>query len=468
MVTEGEVLCGYRAAWQHFVAVTGELCISVGRGRRYWSRAGASDRRRTWLLDGPQLERGLWCSLQQAFAMYGDVSYAQSGVPTGGITSRPALGLALGHKEFRAGLPGGGHMVFALRYVDDLLLVVCGMCSGCVEAMVQGVYGNLFSSAGESEGWVRWLDQEYRAVGSELVVRYRHAAKKWVAGRAAVPERASFLPYLGALPTPFSCLRGIVLGRLRRLQILRCSESEVLVVMAEACLELLLLGYPQSVVRAVAHSLPSSAATVALRSLVRALPQQAPTMPRGAGPRHAPKQTRQSSGQRRVRKSGRRQRSRSPSSSSSSDSSGYKAYKAEKQRKRREMAYRTQGAALASALDARFASRTEALGKTAQMPYTTVTPVAAPAFPPAPPQAPQVPQVLTSSSSASPSAVEIVQALLMAAPTFQAPGFAAQPPRWPKHRARQRHRRPPTQARKVLRRPTPRAPRPSFLGPRVP
>lgn len=35
MVTEGEVMCGYRAAWQHFAAVTGEPCISVGRGRRY-------------------------------------------------------------------------------------------------------------------------------------------------------------------------------------------------------------------------------------------------------------------------------------------------------------------------------------------------------------------------------------------------------------------------------------------------
>lgn len=137
MVSEVLVLLGFREAWRRFAGETAQTAISVGRGRRCWTRPGRTARRRSVALSAAQLEKGLWCSLQQCFAMYGSVAYQQGGAPTGGITSRPALGLALGLLESRAADPGS---IFVVRYVDDLLVVDGGWCDECVGKYIRHVY----------------------------------------------------------------------------------------------------------------------------------------------------------------------------------------------------------------------------------------------------------------------------------------------------------------------------------------
>lgn len=261
------MLLGFRAAWARYTSRTGKQHVSIGRGRRYAFEVGytrALDR--FFVLSGGQLAKALWCSLQQRFALYGGVAFIQDGIPTGGITSRPALSLALGHMEAQSRIPAFGKKTFwAVRYVDDVFSVAGGLCPACVERTIQHVYGTLFTRAGEKDGWTTWLEQELRVVGDAVVRRFRHGAREWVAGRALRPDRPTFLPYLGALPSSFAVIRGIVCGRLKRLHTLQCGGAEIVQVLLETHLELVLLGYPVSFVRAVAHSLSKSPA-VCVRS----------------------------------------------------------------------------------------------------------------------------------------------------------------------------------------------------------
>lgn len=230
------------------------------------------------------------------------------------------------------------------------------------------------------------------------------------------------------------------------MDVLGCPESERLVVMLEGCYELLLHGYPLALVRAAAHPLPKSPALIAACALVRALPRHPPIMP-AARQHRAHRSSRHDGGRR--RKGSRKPRSRS-SSSSDSSSGGYKAYRAERARAKQEAAYRTQGAALAEALNAPFDTLTAALGLAGiggGPPFSHFP--AAHGFPPAPhphtmqhmahmaqtmpvphPQGPAV-----APPPAHVSAAELVQAILAAAPHLapaaaapQRAGFAASAP----------------------------------------
>lgn len=378
--------------------------------------------------------------------------------PQGGITSHPALSLALGHMEEQSRIPDFERAFWAVRYVDDVFSVAGGLCPACVERTIQHVYGTLFTRAGEKDGWTTWLDQEFRVVGDAVVRRFRHGAREWVAGRALRPDRPTFLPYLGALPSSFAVIRGIVCGRLKRLRTLQCGGAEIVQVLLETHLELVLLGYPVSFVRAVAQSLSKSPAVYTVCAAIRALDM--PARRSSAHTRHGARQAapyaprERGAERRRGRRGGKREWAAS-SSSSSSGSEGDRAYKAEKARERRKLGYRAQGATLAAALDERFATLTAALaGPTASAsaasapasvlqtwPHGLTYP---PQFPPGPAQPPPYPQPAppapTMAQTLS-SSDELVRALL-ARSSARLPNSprerrrAAQAPRTRRRRAR--------------------------------
>ena len=90
----------------------------------------------------------------------------------------------------------------------------------------------------------------------------------WVQGKGD-KKKERYVPFLGRLQCPFGMLRCLLLGRLARLRELELPAESQLVLLFEEIQELILEGYPISILRAVIHSLPLH--TCRLLSLRRAI-----------------------------------------------------------------------------------------------------------------------------------------------------------------------------------------------------
>lgn len=443
-----DVMRGFDAAWRSFVGHCGSHVVSVSRGMKYHARCGRTGPHgRWWILDEAVLRRGVWASMQLRHVAYGDTVWEMTGIRTGGITAKPALGLALSAFESAANV---AEEAFApIRWVDDLLVCAASVCSACVAAWVDGVYGGRFESCENGTRWREWLDLEVTAAGPNVVVRVGSRARAWLQGHAPRPSRGVLPRYAGALAAPFSEVRGLLCSKLRRLQLFGCGLVESAFHATEWVHELVMCGYPPPLTRALIHSLPVCPEVLVARAAARQLTQMGGR--RGDG-RAGRREAHGHRGGREGPRDGARdpsrsapakqRRARSPSSSNSS-SSGYRKYKEARAAVKEEERFRRQGLAMAAALERKFDALTAAVDShhgshvaPSAAPsgprHTTAT--ATPAFPSHPAehngyQRFGVPQFSYDTHGGAPATHPSVQEDLVR--TLRAQGFTVVPPGFP-------------------------------------
>jgi len=356
------------------------------------------------------------------------------GIPIGGVFSAVCVALVLGWCE-ATWFATGCHEWRAyfrdwpirrcirwLRYVDDLVIFSRCLCGDCALAAASSAFPmKITACSGTSE--LReaphvWVDVQLMIRGQTVIMLSKNPNRPWLHGHGE-RVRCSLLPWVGKLPMPFKTIRGGLIGRLARCQALGLTEFMCCHRVLEELLELHLLGYPPSMLRALSHSLPLSPATQAVRAVIRVWGRTRGAAMGGAfdgrhahkrrdsrhgamsqpvsGHAHTPQPSRRPLPNESSHKERRRSRRRSPSSSSASSSStdrrrskrvqkaqrimekhspAFRKWQEDEKQAARAAELRAQGEALAAVMESKFKEAVAA----ATLPV--------PAFPPLPPQVP--------------------------------------------------------------------------------
>ena len=164
-------------------------------------------------------------------------------------------------EPFRDFIPPGWSLpqtLLAMRYVDDLLMSSGCLCHGCLARLVKQLYTVSFEVAEEACEQT-WTDIVFRIDPMAGTVSWapKNPNRLWIQGDAP-KNRERYVPYLARLQCPFGLLRGQLLGRAARLQHMSLSLIAQKAVMLEELQELVLEGYPASLLRALSHALPLS------------------------------------------------------------------------------------------------------------------------------------------------------------------------------------------------------------------
>ena len=114
-----------------------------------------------------------------------------------------------------------------------------------------------------------WLTFELHIRGRSLVWTLKNSNRQYLFGDRVAPFVGSFLPWPGALPYRFRQLRGILISKLTACWTARLDVTLTTITILEFVLELLRLGYPLQVSRALTHSLPKWPAAITARQAVR-------------------------------------------------------------------------------------------------------------------------------------------------------------------------------------------------------
>ena len=164
--------------------------------------------------------------------------------------------------------------------MDHVLSVSRRMCASCQKRALSYMYKGNLSVVYESPDILTanimelftWLDLSIGISKHELFWISRNANRPWIWSPTAPEDRPKPIvhPWPGVLAIPFGRLRAIILGKCARAFSLGVGTYVESLVILEALLELVLVGYPYSLIRAVAHSIPAHPAARLARQAVRA------------------------------------------------------------------------------------------------------------------------------------------------------------------------------------------------------
>ena len=249
---------------------------------RGWPGGSIHTRSRNFIVFSvAQLRRMLQASCMLRFASIGNLVVKARGLVIGGLVSMISAVCLLSFEEEQF-LQGGWTRVwqvppqweihelfFGLRYVDDLLLVSGSLCHQCLRTGLCSMFSVHFDINPE-EAEQTWTDLVFSVDPMTRGVSWtaKNPNRLWVQGKGD-KKKERYVPFLGRLQCPFGMLRCLLLGRLARLRELELPAESQLVLLFEEIQELILEGYPISILRAVIHSLPLH--TCRLLSLRRAI-----------------------------------------------------------------------------------------------------------------------------------------------------------------------------------------------------
>ena len=108
--------------------------------------------------------------------------------------------------------------------------------------------------------------------------------KSWLRGEGE-RQQTTFIEWVGESPTSFKAIRATLASRVARGRALRVDDSLTAIRVLEDCQELHLLGYPLACIRALVHSLPTTAPAQVARRVVRAWIRTSPNTPLHHRPR---------------------------------------------------------------------------------------------------------------------------------------------------------------------------------------
>ena len=217
--------------------------------------------------------------------------YELKGLPTGGVLSGLCLSVVLGEQEYewnanrldqiKAGFDFGSfrvsQCVAVLRYVDDILLISLRYCRQCLVDFAKKSYSISVSVASDvtsdlspSHVAAQWLDLDLYAVGWKVCVAPKNLNRKWLyqcvnwgEGEFVMREKCTVLEWPGRPPMGFCDA-----GKWSQEENCTCTIMSAIWVL-EYLLDLFLVGYPCTSLRAIAHDLPWSAAACQVRWVIR-------------------------------------------------------------------------------------------------------------------------------------------------------------------------------------------------------
>ena len=105
----------------------------AGMKLEFWPGTHKGERCTTLKLE--EVAKALFGALELNEVRWGDMSFRQTGLPTGGMLSRVALSCCLVSCEEQASEHAGRPLsdwLFEARYVDDLLTINTALCRTCV------------------------------------------------------------------------------------------------------------------------------------------------------------------------------------------------------------------------------------------------------------------------------------------------------------------------------------------------
>ena len=293
----GAVLQAWDAVEHVIQERTGSRFVLVKRGKKEITSFSSGFKSGWWSISLDVVRQAIrafsWVSL---VCVAGSV-YELKGLPIGGVLSGLCLSVVLGKQEYEwnanrlgqieAGFDFGlfrvSQCVAVLRYVDDILLISVRYCRQCLVEFAKKSYSIPISVASDvtcelspSSVAAQWLDLDLYAVGWSVGVAPKNLNRKWLY-QAVDPnhdafvlrEKCTLLEWPGRPPLGFAMLVSGAKMRIARARSLGLSEIMSAIWVLEYLLELFLIGYPCSCLRAIAHDLPWSAAACQVRWVVR-------------------------------------------------------------------------------------------------------------------------------------------------------------------------------------------------------
>ena len=148
------------------------------------------------------------------------------------------------------------------------------MCLGvytplCYSATLSTVYrSNSLCFADPLPRFV-WTDLDIAIVGYDLLIGLTNENRSFLDNPATPRHRPALVPWMGASAHSFAELRSMCISRVARGSSQRRPPVMVFISILELVLEMHLLGYPATLLRALVHSLPPTRPARALRTLLR-------------------------------------------------------------------------------------------------------------------------------------------------------------------------------------------------------
>ena len=265
--------------------------VLVRKGRKSCTRLGREGFGQSWwLINLEMMSKALLATSLISFGCLGPLVFTCAGLPIGGVMSMVAVAIVLAVEEYKFGVDiekqkQNGYVcegfefrecVARKRYVDDLCLVSRCWCCECLRNLASITYVEKLSPVSDSlQGPITWVDMELRVVQGGLLVLPKNVNRKILLdfGDTGYLDRSGFssvfIEWPGAMPRGFNMIRSVLLGRISRCKALELGEGILEIYMLETILELYLVRYPLSLIRALIHSLPASSGVVSARRVFR-------------------------------------------------------------------------------------------------------------------------------------------------------------------------------------------------------
>ena len=225
-----------------------------------------------------EIQRALFSQSCLNKVLLGDVVFEMEGIPTGGSMSSVGLSLALtpAEKEHRTN-EEREKRVQILRFVDDALVLSTAWCEECVRKYMTHLHGSLFEPTADTGplGGKIWLDLEIVNVAGGIGLNSKFPNLDFIFGTSAVRDRSALSPWFGVMSCKFSQLRAYVLQKQLRAQTYQMPQAQVAAVLLSIVVELCMLQYPVSLIRAVLFSLSGSSGLVIAQSVFATAQKQA-------------------------------------------------------------------------------------------------------------------------------------------------------------------------------------------------
>ena len=102
-----------------------------------------------------------------------------------------------------------------------------------------------------------WVDLHITVFASGVFWTIKNPNREWLFAASSPRKKANIVPWPGVLPTSFTKIRAVLTGRMSRSMQLELSDELLSIVILEYVLELFLLYYPVSTIRAILHAIPN-------------------------------------------------------------------------------------------------------------------------------------------------------------------------------------------------------------------
>jgi len=260
--------------------------VQVKKSKKFEYRLGAVPwSRGWWLLDLDHLSRALVMSAAGTFALLGDTVVLLHGMSIGGSMSSSAVAVRFAAEEGMA-FKSQQHKAMGfdklddrdvqwLRYVDDVLAASRTVCSSCLGQFFKSLYSEplsvVYSSDVDRMAPCIWLHFELHLVAAGVSWILKNTNRAFLYGNYSQAFIPSFLPWPGALPCHFKQLRATLIGKTALAWSSQLSTVKAVMCLLEVLLELMYLGYPLDLLRALMHSLPKVPAAYSARQIFRSV-----------------------------------------------------------------------------------------------------------------------------------------------------------------------------------------------------